>query len=206
MPWATLERGAAWYCKGEFDKAIADDTLAIANNRSYAAAYNNRAAAWDAQNEFDKALADVNIALALEPSYVEAYVSRSAIWYNKGEFDKAVADDNAALAIDPNMAQAYADRGSAWDLKGEYAKAKADFDQALAIDGNNVDFIDDLAFFQATCLDPQFRNGQQAFANASRAYQLSGGATSATSRSWLRCMPRTATLPRRSLSSRRRWK
>ena len=100
-----------WYCKGEFDKAIADDTLAIANNRSYAAAYNNRAAAWDAQNEFDKALADVNIALALEPSYVEAYVSRSAIWYNKGEFDKAVADDNAALAIDPNMAQAYADRG-----------------------------------------------------------------------------------------------
>ncbi len=69
---------------------------------------------------------------------------------------------------------------AAWDLKGEYAKAKADFDQALAIDGNNAEFIDELAFFQATCLDPQFRNGQQAFANASKAFQLTGGTGAST--------------------------
>lgn len=116
----------------------------------------------------------------LDPSYAEAYVSRGAILYNKGDFDKAIADENAALAIDPSMAQAYGNRGSAWDLKGEYAKAKADFDQALAIDGNNAEFIDELAFFQATCLDPQFRNGQQAFANASKAFQLTGGTGAST--------------------------
>ncbi len=118
---------------------------------------------------------DVNLALAIEPSFVDAYVSRGAIWYNKGEYDKAVADDNSALAIDPGSAQAYSDRAGAWNMKGDYAKAKADFDQAIALDANNAGYYSDLAFFQATCLDPQFRDGQQAFANASKAYQLSNG-------------------------------
>ena len=169
------QRGAAWFSKGDFDKAITDDTLAIANNRRDATAYNNRSAAWDAKNELDKALADANLALAIEPSYAEAYISRGAIWYNKGEYDKAIADDNAALAIDPNLAQAYSDRAGDWNMKGDYAKAKADFDQAIAMDANNAEYYNDLAFFQATCLDPQFRNGQQAFANATKAYQLTNG-------------------------------
>ena len=131
--------------------------LAIANNRSYAAAYNNRAAAWDAQNEFDKAPGGREHCLGLGARATSKPTSAAgAIWYNQGEYDKAVADDNAALAIDPSMAQMpMPTAADAWDLKGEYAKAKADFDQALAIDGNNPDYIDDLAFFQATCLDPQ---------------------------------------------------
>jgi len=170
------QRGAAWFSKGDFDKAITDATLAIANNRSNASAYNNRAAAWDAKNEFDKALVDVNLALAIEPSFVDAYVSRGAIWYNKGEYDKAIADDNAALAIDPSLAQAYSDRAGDWNMKGEYPRAKADYDQALALDANNPEYYNDLAFFQATCLDPRFRNGKEAFANASKAYQLTNGA------------------------------
>ena len=120
---------------------------------------------------------DVNLALAIEPSYAEAYISRGAIWYNKGEYDKAIADDNSALAIDPSLAQAYSNRAGDWNMKGEYDKAKADFDQAIALDANNAEYYDDLAFFQATCLDARFRDGQQAFANANKAYQLSNGNT-----------------------------
>jgi tetratricopeptide (TPR) repeat protein len=172
---AYAQRGGAWYEKGEFDKAIADDTQAIAIDRNFAAAYNNRSAVWDAKNEFDKALADANQALALRPSYVEAYVSRGAIWFNKGEFDKAIADDNQALAIDPSSAQAYDNRASAWNMKGDYEKAKSDFNQALAIESNNASFYNDLAFFQATCLDGRFRDAKAAFANASKAYQLNNG-------------------------------
>jgi tetratricopeptide (TPR) repeat protein len=169
------QRSAAWYAKGDFDKAIADATLAIANNGSFASAYNNRAAALDAKAEYDKALADTNLALAIEPSFPEAYISRGAIWYNKGEYDRAIADDNAALAIDPNLAQAYCDRAGAWNMKGTYDKAKADFYQAIALDASNAAYYSDLAFFQATCLDVGFRDAQQAFANASKAYQLSNG-------------------------------
>ncbi len=60
-------------------------------------------------------------------------------------------------------------------MKGEYEKAKADFNQAIAIDSNGAAFYNDLAFFQATCLDPRFRDGKRAFENASKAYQLSNG-------------------------------
>ena len=169
------QRGAAYFEMGQYDRAIADYTQAIAINRNFAAAYNNRGAALDAENEFDKALADTNIALALEPSYVEAYVSRGAILYNQQKYDDGIAADNQALAIDPSSAQAYADRAANWNMKGEYEKAKADYYQSIAIDPNCVDYYNQLAFFQATCLDAKFRDGKQAFANASKAFQLSNG-------------------------------
>ena len=133
------------------------------------------AQAWDEKNEFDKGIADATQALAIEPSFIEALVSRGALWSNKGEYDKAIADDNQALAINPSVAQAYDNRASAWNMKGEYEKAKADFNQAIAIDSNGAAFYNDLAFFQATCLDPRFRDGKRAFENASKAYQLSNG-------------------------------
>ena len=169
------QRGGVWYEKGEYDKAIADDTHAIAIDPNFAAAYNNRSAAWDEKNEFDKGIADATQALAIEPSFIEALVSRGALWFNKGEYDKAIADNNQALAINPSVAQAYDNRASAWNMKGEYEKAKADFNQAIAIDSNGAAFYNDLAFFQATCLDPRFRDGKRAFENASKAYQLSNG-------------------------------
>jgi tetratricopeptide (TPR) repeat protein len=59
--------------------------------------------------------------------------------------------------------------------KGLFEKAQADFYQALSIDPNNDSYYDDLAFFQATCPDPRFRDGQKAFQNASKAYQLTNG-------------------------------
>jgi tetratricopeptide (TPR) repeat protein len=172
---AYAQRGAVWYEKGEYEKAIADDTQAIALDHNFAAAYNNRSAAWDAKNEFDKGIADANQALAITPSFVEAYVSRGALWYNKGEYDKAIADANQALAINPSFAQAYSNRAAAWDMKGEYEKAKADYYQAIAIDSNCAAYYNDLAFFQATCLDPHYRDAKRAFENASKAYQLSNG-------------------------------
>ena len=150
---AYAQRGSVWYEKSEYDKAIADDTQAIAIIPNYAVAYNNRSAAWDEKEEFDRAIADDNQALAIDPSYADALISRSAIWFNKGDYDKAIADDNQALAINPSCAQAYGNRDSAWNMKGDYEKAKADFYQAIAIDANNAEYYNDLAFFQATCLD-----------------------------------------------------
>ncbi len=172
---AYAQRGAVWFEKGEYDKAIADNTQAIAHIPNYAVAYNNRGAAWNEKQEYDKAIADTNQALAIDPGYAEALVSRSAIWFNQGEYDKAIADDNQALAINPSNAQAYSNRGGAWNMKGDYEKAKADFYRAIAIDSNNAGYYDNLAFFQATCLDPHYRDGQKAFENASKAYQLTNG-------------------------------
>ena len=107
-------------------------------------------------------MADVNIAISLDPSYVEAHISRGAILYNLGKYDKAITEENQALAINPSSAEAYGNRAESWDMKGEYDKAKADFFQAIAIDPNCPSYYNDLAFFQATCLDaevPRRRRG-----------------------------------------------
>ena len=167
--------GSIWHLKGDYDKAIADYNQALAINPNDAYAYNNRGFAWNAKGEYDKALADFNQALAINPTIENTYRHRGDVWRSKGEFDKAIADDNQALAINSVNAPAYDDRGKAWNLKGEYEKARADFSQAIAIDGNNAAYYDDLAFFQATCLDARYRDGQNAFANASKAYQITNG-------------------------------
>ena len=168
-------RAVIWHLKGEYEKAIADYNQAIALNPADAYAYNNRGFAWNAKGDYDKALVDYNQAIALNPGIENTYRHRGDVWRAKGEFDKAIADDNQALAINPAGAAAYDDRGNAWNMKGEYEKAKADYSKAISIDANNPAYYNDLALLQATSLDPGFRDAKQAFANASKAFQLANG-------------------------------
>ena len=139
-----MRRGRASAEKGEYDKAIAAYTqaLAVANpsepkgKKVIAAAYHSRGYAWRKKDEYDKAIADFTEALAINPRDAYAYDSRGAAWDDKGEHDKAIADFNQALAIDPTYAIAYDNRGCAWDEKGEYEKAIATM-KALKIDPQN---------------------------------------------------------------------
>ena len=162
---------------GQFDRAVADYTQAIAINRNFAAAYNNRSARPGRGEQSSTRPSPMptspwrsRLTTSRPPT---SAAERSC--YNEQKYDEGIAADNQALAIDPSDAQAYADRASNWDMKGEYDKAKADYYQAITIDPNCVEYYNQLAFFQATCLDAKFRDGKQAFANASKAFQLSNG-------------------------------
>jgi len=59
---AYIYRGSAWYYKGDYDKAIADDTTAIESGefsqKDLSIIYNNRGLAWDKKGVQDKAKAD----------------------------------------------------------------------------------------------------------------------------------------------------
>ena len=101
-------------------------------------------------------------------SYCNGYVSQGNAWDAQGNYDSAIAAYTQAIAYDTNCALAYAQRGAVWYEKGEYEKAIAD-------DTNCAAYYNDLAFFQATCLDPHYRDAKRAFENASKAYQLSNG-------------------------------
>jgi len=58
-----LERGNAWFAKGEWARAMADFDLAIASDPNLAGAYYNHGAAWCFSNDFDSALTDFDRAL-----------------------------------------------------------------------------------------------------------------------------------------------
>ena len=172
---AYIGRGDAWNYKDEYDKAIADFDQALKLDPNLAEAYSGRGESWNDKGEYDKAIADFDQALRLNPNLADAYCGRGAAYYEKDEYDKAIADCNQALRLNPNLAEAYRVRGECWNEKGEYAKTIADYTQAQRLSPNDARISNCLAYLQATCPDAHYRDGQAAYQNANKAYQLSGG-------------------------------
>jgi serine/threonine protein kinase/Tfp pilus assembly protein PilF len=64
-------RGAAWYYKKEYERAIVDYSMAIQLEPEYAAAYHWRGAAWYYKKEYERAIADYSESIRLEPKQPE---------------------------------------------------------------------------------------------------------------------------------------
>jgi tetratricopeptide (TPR) repeat protein len=95
------KRGIAYYMKGEFDRAIADYTKAIALDAKNAKAYYNRGLAYHEKGEVDRAIANYTKAIALDPNFALAYNNRGVAYAMKGDKEQAIADFRKALEIDP---------------------------------------------------------------------------------------------------------
>ena len=128
-----ISQGDAWEAQGNYDNAIADYSLAIANDPNCAGlrpagqrlvregrirqGHRRRHAGHRDHSQLRRGLQQSQRCLG-----------------RKNEYDKAIADDNQALAIDPSFTDALISRSAIWFNKGEYDKAIADDNQALAID------------------------------------------------------------------------
>jgi tetratricopeptide (TPR) repeat protein len=168
------DRAEQYESVGNFDMAIACYTQSLALDPTQSTAYNNRGYDWYRKQEYGKAIADYNQSLAICPNNAAALGNRGVVYDDLHDHERATADFNQALAIDPNFAMAYNNRGATNSTLGCFAQAEADFRQALAICPDDPTTLENLAFLQATCPDARFRDGQRAFASASRAYQLQG--------------------------------
>ncbi len=83
FPMAWSNRGAAWFTKGDLDKAIADFSEAIKTNPKLIVPYRNRAAAWLLEHEFERAVSDYAAVIRLEPEVrLSLYRSRKRIGKN----------------------------------------------------------------------------------------------------------------------------
>src|SRR5262245_39755134 len=67
VAWAYAARGAAYWGKGDFDRAIADCDEAIRLAPKYAWAYHTRGNAYRMKGDFDRAIADASEAIRLDP-------------------------------------------------------------------------------------------------------------------------------------------
>ena len=95
-------RGWAYYCKGEFDKAIADFDAAIQSDPFCSVFFNNRGLAYDSKGEFDKAIADFTRALHLEPESAVLFFNRGLAWISKKNYAKALFDFSEAVRLEPD--------------------------------------------------------------------------------------------------------
>jgi tetratricopeptide (TPR) repeat protein len=106
-------RGFAYINKGLYDRAIADETDALALNPNSSSAYNNRGIAYDNKGLYDQAIADDTRAIALKSDAASAYngnadsyINRGIAYERRGLRDQAIADYRAALKINPNLQKA----------------------------------------------------------------------------------------------------
>jgi tetratricopeptide (TPR) repeat protein len=127
-------RGILWKQKGDYDRAIADYTAALALNPGYVFAYYNRANSHHEKRDFERAIDDYTQAIRINPKLAQAYNNRGTVYGDLNDFDRAIPDYDTAIRLDPKYAAAYNNRGVAWKNKGRYDRAIADYDAAIRLD------------------------------------------------------------------------
>ena len=89
-------RGFAYRNRGDFDRAIADYSQALALNPSYALALYNRGIAYYDKRDVEHATRDMNQAIKLNPNFSTAVHDRGIANYDNHDYDRTIAAADAA--------------------------------------------------------------------------------------------------------------
>jgi tetratricopeptide (TPR) repeat protein len=130
---AYANRGLAYYRKGDYEHALADDSQAIALDPKYAVVYDNRGFVYEAKGYYDRAIADFDRSITLDPKNAGFYNDRGFAYEAKGDYDRAIADYDQAIALNPTHGNAYFHRGLASLYVGSLAKALTDLDRSIEL-------------------------------------------------------------------------
>jgi Zn-dependent membrane protease YugP/Flp pilus assembly protein TadD len=167
-------RAATRLRRTEIEAALADLEAALRYNPRDPLTYTLRGQIWLHSKDHDRAIADLSEALKLDPRQAAAWRDRGLSWFFKNQFDRAVADLDEAIRLDPADGYAFNNRGAALARLGAHARAAADLREAIRLAPDLPNPYRHLAWLQATCPEPEFRNGAEAVANATRALELVG--------------------------------
>jgi tetratricopeptide (TPR) repeat protein len=118
---------------------------------------------------------NVEAALRIDPRLWPALYVRAQIFRKEGKYELAIQDCNDALRLYPGFVEAALLRASINVRLGKYAEALKEFNYLVAIRPRSVTLarvLSDRAWFQATCPNASFRNGQQAVKDAKAACSI----------------------------------
>ena len=132
---AFLDRGEAWFEKGETAKALADYEAGFKLKPTDARSLNGRCfARARAGQMLAGALVDCNAALDIEPRASGILDSRAFVHFRMGNYDKAITDYDRALKIDPDLAPSLYVRGLAKRAIGDRSGGDQDIKAARKLD------------------------------------------------------------------------
>jgi tetratricopeptide (TPR) repeat protein/Zn-dependent membrane protease YugP len=169
---AYLGRAKIELARGKTDAALADCCQAFAFGADTGDAYSLRSHIWLEKRDYDRAIADLTACLKSLPQQALVFCNRGLAHYLKGDYPRALADLDKALELDPKEAFAYNNRGAASLKMGNFAAARVDFQKAIDLKPDFPNPHRHLAWLQATCPLPEFRDGTSAVAHAQRALEL----------------------------------
>lgn len=133
-----VNRGSAYYEKGDDDHAIQDYDQAIRIDPSNVMAFEGRGNAYSDKGDYDRAIQDFNQAIKLNPTYGLAFYTRGFAYDNKGDYDRAIQDYDQTIRLLPNATQGFDGRAEAYDAKGDREHAIQDFTQAIVLDPSDA--------------------------------------------------------------------
>ena len=125
------QRGRAHRELAQFDKALADYTLALAVDRRFAAAYGGRAIVQQRLGNINAAFADVDSARALGMNDPQLDLVEGISHLMNDDGAKAWARFNTYVRAVPDAAQGWMLRGRAAGILGRNADAEQDFTAAI---------------------------------------------------------------------------
>ena len=135
-----LVSGIAKDGKGDFDEAMKDLDLAIAQKSrdtnaiaTRADTFYQKASMFYRRGEYLKTIDNAYFATLEKNNHVEAHCIRALAYLERQEFDKAIQSANRAINADANNAQAYSLRGVAYASKKNLDQAIKDHEKAVGM-------------------------------------------------------------------------
>ena len=126
-------RGLAYGMMGKSDLAIADLTMAIRLDPTWAMAYASRGGVYLFASDYDRAIADCDEAIRRGLKDPATYNNRGYAHFSKGNAERAVTDFTEAIRLNPTFAIAFANRGLARCAEHAYGDALLDLDDSIRI-------------------------------------------------------------------------
>ena len=166
--------GIVYQKRGELDKAISEYKKAIIIKPNFAKAHTNLGAVYGRKGRLDEAISEYEHAIAIKPHYAEAYNKLATAYFKQGRLDEAISECKKAIAIKPNLVEAYYKLGSVLEAQGKLREAISAYHEAIRIKPDYQAALNNLAWIYATSPDARIRDGGEAIALATKAYQLSG--------------------------------
>jgi tetratricopeptide (TPR) repeat protein len=176
-PQLYVARGRAYLALREYDHAIADFTSAMDLEPDASEYRLWRVYAYALKGDYPAALADCEKAVQMAPNTQISYQTRGMVLVLMGKNDRAIADFSHAIQLDPADASVYVQRGFVYGVQGRYADARNAFERAIQINPSLAIAYTAIAWLQATCPQPGFRDGKEALKFARRADKLTDGKT-----------------------------
>ncbi len=172
---AHLNLGFALEKAGNKTGAMEEYRAAVKINPNSADAHNNLANRLDDAGKTSEAAMEFQEALRINPKYAPAHNNFGTLLVELGRFDEAMKHYAEAAQLDPADWHAPYLMGKALLKQARDAEAIPYFRNALTLNPNNLPMLVFLAQVLASDENPQVRDGQTAFALASKANALTGG-------------------------------
>ncbi len=168
---AVAGRGKARFALGDFARACQDARLAVTADPQNETARQILSDEHVRTGNFGDAIRVWNDAIQRTSGCGALYRNRGMVHFANESFEAAIADFDAAIKLNSTDAIALNNRGAARMKTGDYDAAIADLDQALQLAPEFPNPHRHLAWIQATCPEPQFRDGHLAISNATYAME-----------------------------------